>query len=450
MNEAQSTLASLNRIITNAAERQAHLLVLPECAYPAYLLGSITSYRAGDHMSGEAFVGWLQERAERHRLHIVSGFIEDTSQTLHNAAVLIDDRGQERGRARKRFLWHADRNWFEPGDEIRVFDSTLGRIGIMICAEARVPEILATLAADRAELIAIPTCWVNTARTPNQYENPQVTYLIEARAREFGIPFICADKSGLELGSVGYVGQSRIVRADGSLAAEADPTGEAVITAEITRQHPPELEMTDAQRAQLLSTRPAIRTNADSPKVTLAVVPTAIVQERFAANDAEAFLETLAGQGVTVLLAQTDQAEEADRLANLASAFGMNAIGRPHEQGVSSLGPMQIGCVAGQSMMSFSASRVLALDGAQVLMFFDMIDDLAILRSRAVENRIFVAGVNDPSAIIIAPDGRVLSQSTGSDLGVAIAELDLAQAADKCVAPATDVFDARHVEQYRF
>ena len=111
----------------------------------AYLLGSILSYREGDHLSGEAFVAWLAERAAKNRMTLVCGLVEDTGAALHNTAVVIDDQGHEVGRARKRFLWNADRDWYTPGHEIRAFDTPAGRLGVVICAEARVPEIIATL-----------------------------------------------------------------------------------------------------------------------------------------------------------------------------------------------------------------------------------------------------------------------------------------------------------------
>jgi len=194
MNEASTTLDAIERMVAQAAEQGVQLLVLPECAYPAYLLGSIQSYRIGDHLSGKAFVARLCDLAARYSLHIVSGFVEDTEQALYNSAVFIDSTGREIGRRRKIFLWHVGHEWYSPGDKICAFDSALGRIGIIICAETRVPEILATLVADGAELMAMPTCWVNTANEPGKYANIQTEYLIEARAREFGIPFVCADK----------------------------------------------------------------------------------------------------------------------------------------------------------------------------------------------------------------------------------------------------------------
>ena len=50
MNEAAETLVALEQAIQQAAAAKVELLVLPECAYPAYLLGSVVSYRAGDHI----------------------------------------------------------------------------------------------------------------------------------------------------------------------------------------------------------------------------------------------------------------------------------------------------------------------------------------------------------------------------------------------------------------
>src|SRR5262249_1283523 len=114
MNDATAALDGIATSIKRAAEKRVDLLVLPECAYPAYLIGSVDSYRAGDHLSSEEFVAWLTRRAASHRLHIICGFVEDAKHSLFNSAIFIDDRGRELGRVRKRFLWNADHDWFAP------------------------------------------------------------------------------------------------------------------------------------------------------------------------------------------------------------------------------------------------------------------------------------------------------------------------------------------------
>ncbi len=451
MNEASDTLGLLEAAIAEAADRRVDLLVLPECAYPGYLLGSVTSYRAGDHLSSKAFVAWLCERAGRHRLHIVSGFVEDTSEVLYNSAVLIDDRGREIGRTRKRFLWHADHEWFARGSEIRAFNTELGRIGIVICAETRVPEIIATLVADGAELLAMPTCWINGTSESGRFENPQVEFLIRARAREFDVPFICADKSGIELGTVGYVGQSRIVQSDGSVAAEAPAAGDAVIVAHLDRHPPRRARMSEAHRARLLDDRPAVRPVGGPPRPTVvAAVPAVVANDPFTGGTGESLFEPLRDRGVGLLLVNMDHESSAEQLATLAREFDIHAIGFPYRTDVFELGPARIGCVAGQWVRCFAASRTLVLDGAEVLMFFDVPDEIEILRARAMENRVFVLGAGERSAVVIGPDGGVLARTANSRPGEAVAEIDLAAAADKLVAPQTDIFNERRVERCRF
>ena len=443
MNEAEDTLASIEAVIGQAADKHVELLVLPECAYPAYLLGSITSYRAGDHMSGEQFVAWLCERAARHEMHIVSGFVEDNGPTLRNGAVLIDDQGREVGRTRKRFLWHIDHDWFDPGDEVRSFDTTLGRIGMVICAETRTPEILATLVAEGVEILAMPTCWVNGSRERGQYVNPQIDFLMEARAREFGLPVICADKWGYEQGTVGYVGTSRVYRADGSIAAEAPPEGETVITAPIVPQVPARIPISDTHRKRILSDQPPLRPATEPARpVTLAVVPSVIANE--------ALFERLRTKGVNLLLMNADDEESARQLATQAGTFDIHAIGFPMCSDVFELGPAKVGCVAGQGVKAFGAARALSFDGAELLLFFDTPDDLALVRTRSIENRVFVAAVSEDFAVITDHNGNVLARCTADQSTEVIAEIDLAKAGNKLVAPRTDTFNERQPNLYHF
>ncbi|UCD30578.1 MAG: hypothetical protein JSV03_08965 [Planctomycetota bacterium] len=451
MNEAADTLVSLECIIAQSAAKGVDLLVLPECAYPAYLLGSVTSYRSGDHLSGEEFVGWLSRQAARYRMHIISGFVDDAAEEMYNAAVFIDDRGEQIGRSRKRFLWHVDHDWFIPGREIQVFDSAIGRVGMIICAETRAPEMVATLVADGSGLLAMPTCWVNTSTEPGQFRNPQIEFLIAARAREFGVPFVCADKTGIELGSVGYVGRSRIVDSEGSLLAEASAAGEEVITARLQLQKPQPILISDEQRAMLLSDRMPVRSQADPHRlVTLAAVPTQVVDEHLTDGKGNLWLGSLRDQGVGLLMAEVRDESRAGRLVELSRAFGIHAIGWLERSDVFALGSASIGCVAGREICSFAASRILALSGVELLLFFDMPEDLAILRTRAAENCVFVAGANECQAVIMDPKGEVLAQTRPDRPAEAVAQFDLSASANKFVAPKTDIFDERHVELYRF
>lgn len=448
MNEAAATLDSIATLIVQAADSGARLLVLPECAYPAYLLGSVESYRTGDHLSSRAFLDWLGARAAKHRLHIVSGYVEDTGEALYNSAILLGPEGRPLANVRKRFLWNVDQDWFCPGQEIAACQTAIGRIGIIICAETRVPEILATQVADGVELFAMPTCWINNARQPGEYRNPQPEFLIEARSREFGVPFVCADKSGMEL-TAGYVGQSCIVTPDEGMVTKAPYTGEALVVSEITPRRPNRIWAADSRRSRLLSEEPATKPDRQERcELTVAAISTAMFEARFTGDKGEQLFKPLADEGVRLLVANVPHEAHAERMSLLARAFDVEAIGFPLRPDVFTQAGARVGCMAGQWLRSFAAGRALALDGAEIITCFDEAGDLSMLRTRALENRVFVVGVAAEASVIIGPDAGILARGT-ADMP-AVARIDLAQASDKIVAPRTDVFAQRRPKFYRF
>ncbi len=449
MNDADLTLASLEKVINEAHAQGADLVVLPECAYPAYLLGSVDSYRTGAHLTGEAFVGWLCRQAARCQMHIVSGFVDDGGDRLYNAAVLIDDCGREIGRSRKRFLWHLDHDWFAPGGEICAFDSRLGRIGMIICAETRAPEILATLAADGAEILAMPTCWINGSRTPGEFANPQIDFLVEARAREFGLPFVCADKSGFESGGIGYVGKSRIVRADGSLAAEAPPTGEAAISARIEPAESIRPPVPPDAARRLQSGEPPVRpAGGDLGSVNAAAIPGPVSAQVLEA-DGPLLHHLRLNRPDLLVVRPADESSEC-RLRRRAADLGILLLTPPGTCEIVDLAGARAGVLVGPAAGSFAQPRAMVLDGAGILVFWNEPTDLPILRARALENRVFVIAVTDRFAAIVGPGGELLSYTSIESALPPIATLALSQAADKLVAERTDLLEERRPQLYRF
>jgi len=267
------------------------------------------------------------------------------------------------------------------------------------------------------------------------------------------VPLVCADKIGLEM-TVGYVGMSRIVRADGSVAAEAPATGEAVVAARLVRRRPAPVWVPETRRERLRAQRPPVRPAALGPRpITVAALPAAVAAAGFDGDTGGSAAHTfsrLKHQGVELLLTNIAHETVAERMAMLALAYGIHAIGFPHRADVFSLGPVRIGCVPGQGIRNFATARALALDGAEILMCFDVRDELAMLRARALENRAFVMAVGERFAAIIDPEGRVLARTGPDDPAALITAIDLAQAADKLVAPRTDILNERRPELYRF
>lgn len=212
-----------------AAAQGAQLVVLPEGTLPAYVLG----YEAFQEAEIAQALAECAAIAREHRSVIVVGAARRDGGHVFNSALVIDADGTVAGSGDKHFLWHFDRQWFAPGEKLEPVKTAAGTIGALVCADGRIPTIARTLVERGAELLVMPTAWVTSGRDPQNLENVQADMLARVRARENGVPFLAANKSGVERGCVAYCGKSQIVNADGTIAALAPQEGEATLFAEI-------------------------------------------------------------------------------------------------------------------------------------------------------------------------------------------------------------------------
>ena len=104
-------------------------------------------------------VNMLRERAKQYRCYIVCSIKEmDADGIKHNTGILIDREGKINGIYRKTHLTIGEREaGIHLADELPVFDTDFGRIGIQICWDHFFPEVTRILALKGAELIVMPT-----------------------------------------------------------------------------------------------------------------------------------------------------------------------------------------------------------------------------------------------------------------------------------------------------
>jgi predicted amidohydrolase len=217
-------------VITDAATLGAKLVVVPEGTVPAYVIGGDALLvsdldRAREHMT---------RVAREHGVTIVYGtaYIED-GVTYNTGTVVLPD-GSIAGRAEKQLLWHFDERWFARGRSLEPIDTPAGRLGVLICADGRLPSLARALVDRGAEILVVPTAWVTSGRDPASLENVQADLMIGVRARENGVPLVAANKVGVELGAVAYCGKSAIVDATGEFVARAGEREETTLFGEVT------------------------------------------------------------------------------------------------------------------------------------------------------------------------------------------------------------------------
>ncbi len=142
-----------------AGQQSVDLLVLPE---------TLTYYK-----SGRAFVqcaepipgpstAYFGKLAKQHDLYIVAGLVERDQHLIYNTSALIGPDGSLVGKYRKVSLPRSEiEAGLTPGNELPVFETRFGTVGMMVCYDGFFPEVAKGLAENGAEIIAWPVWGCN-------------------------------------------------------------------------------------------------------------------------------------------------------------------------------------------------------------------------------------------------------------------------------------------------
>jgi 5-aminopentanamidase len=211
--------------LEEAGAQGAELLVLPECAIPGYMFESAEeALPYAEEIPGPS-TEVLEDACRRLGAHVVCGLLECDGDRLHNAAVLVGPDGLI-GSYRKTHLPFLGVDRFvTPGDELPVWDTPLGRIGVEICYDLRFPEVTRTLALRGADIVCHPTNFPVAARV-------QTELITVARAAENRIFLLTANRCGQERWAE-FCGHSQIVDPYGTRLAETGAAGEALLVADV-------------------------------------------------------------------------------------------------------------------------------------------------------------------------------------------------------------------------
>lgn len=205
-------------LVAEAARLGGQLVVLPETVT---YYGTGRSYaECAEPIPGPSteYFGLL---ARQHGVHLVVGLLEREGPLVYNVAVLVRDDGQLIGTYRKVCLPRGESDGgITPGNSYPVFETSLGRIGMMVCYDGFFPEVARRLAEAGAEIIAFPVWGCNPL-------------LVAARACENQVYIVSSTYTD--------VGQNWMVTGvfghDGSLLAQAKEFG-TVAVAEVDLAQP--------------------------------------------------------------------------------------------------------------------------------------------------------------------------------------------------------------------
>ena len=221
--EKDRNVAQLLELCERAAEAGAKLIVTPE-------MGT-TGYCWRDRKEVAPFVeripGPSTDRfaalARKHDCYIVVGMPEvDEDGIYFNSAVLVGPEGIV-GRHRKTHPYISEPKWAAAGDlHNQVFETKLGRIGLLICMDIHFLETARVMALRGADVICHISNWL-AERTPAPYWI--------SRAFENGCYVVESNRWGFER-TVQFSGGSCVISPDGHVIATIDK-GDGFALAEI-------------------------------------------------------------------------------------------------------------------------------------------------------------------------------------------------------------------------
>jgi len=223
------------------------LVVFPEAYLTGYCFDSEEETRANSITIDSAPIQCLRKAIEQLDIMAIVGFAESvgakaaaeersenhndttaqrlTASALYNSAVILEP-GREPVVYRKSHLPELGMdNFVCPGHgSLEVIDTRLGKIGVLICFDMRMPEAARVLALKGAQLLVLPTNWP---------EGAEVTadYIPIARAWENRMFVATCNRVGTENGFK-FIGKSKIVHVSGKVLAGAGD-GEETIVAEL-------------------------------------------------------------------------------------------------------------------------------------------------------------------------------------------------------------------------
>ncbi len=151
---SMENLQQFAKYLEIAAGQDADIVCLPE---GSTMVGTGLDYIAASEPVPGPSTDFLGQIARKHSMYIIAGLLEKDGATVYNTAVLIDRNGNVAGKYHKVSLPREEiEGGVTPGDELPVFDTDFGKIGMMICWDVTFPEAARTLAFKGAEVIFLP------------------------------------------------------------------------------------------------------------------------------------------------------------------------------------------------------------------------------------------------------------------------------------------------------
>jgi predicted amidohydrolase len=203
---------NLKKIITYISKAAVNHAIL--CVFPEFMMFYTNSKQTPKQLADLAesingnFVTTIAKSAKENHIQVIGSFYEKSRKKnrVYDTAFVINESGKVISTYRKVHLYDAlgfrESDKMISGSKIaKPVNTSIGKIGIMICYDLRFPEMSRLLAIAGSEVLVVPSAWVKG----NMKEDHWIT-INKTRAIENGCYVVAPD----QVGNI-YCGRSLVV-----------------------------------------------------------------------------------------------------------------------------------------------------------------------------------------------------------------------------------------------
>ncbi|MDD4189817.1 MAG: carbon-nitrogen hydrolase [Mangrovibacterium sp.] len=227
--------------IADCAGRGAGLVILQELHNSLYFCQTedVTCFNLAEPIPGPSTV-FFGNLAREHGIVLVTSLFEKRAPGIcHNTAVVFDRDGSIAGRYRKMHIpddpGFYEKFYFTPGDLGFVpVQTSLGKLGVLICWDQWYPEAARLMAMRGAELLIYPTAigWDPADSEEEKHRQREAWLTIQrSHAVANGLPVVSVNRVGFEADpadparGIEFWGTSFVCGPQGEILAQADTCG---------------------------------------------------------------------------------------------------------------------------------------------------------------------------------------------------------------------------------
>ena len=251
--DREDNMRRLYEGIIDLARRGAQLIVLQELHNSLYFcqVESVDNFDLAEPIPGPS-TEFFGELARQLGVVIVTSLFERRAPGLyHNTAVVIERDGTIAGKYRKMHIpddpAYYEKFYFTPGDlGFQPIDTSVGRLGVLVCWDQWYPEAARLMALAGAELLIYPTAiGYESSDTPEEQERQREAWTTVQRGHAVanGLPVVTVNRVGHEIdpsgqtGGIQFWGSSFVAGPQGELFYRASTTEEESIVVAIDLDH---------------------------------------------------------------------------------------------------------------------------------------------------------------------------------------------------------------------